>query len=171
MQVKFQETLQQYGVTAEQTTKKIVEMVSAFDEVYSQYQESVDNLDTAENSEEREMLMGEIDIYRDSLRDLDSDIVKKIESWDKNKEVWAKGQAALAEKRAAKKSGSVEGATATASIQSEPTPQPIPVEGVPVNSSFQGDGGVIKKKSNGGWWILAGIVGIVTLGAVVMKKE
>ncbi len=175
MQPKFIELLNQYGVTAEQTTKKIAELKAEFDDLYETYQDAVDNLKNMDEDDDDSVEREEIATMISGLNDLDADIIKKLESWDKNKEVWAKGRAVLAEKRAAKKNGGqdVPAPVETQAPQSpvQPQPQPIPVEGIPANSGFEGDGGVVKKKSNAGWWILAGIVGIVTLGAVVMKKE
>jgi hypothetical protein len=188
MEVKFAQLLNSYRVRAEETTKKIADLVAEFDEAWRDYQQAIIDVEDIEDEEEKEAKLEEIRDFEQELKDADSELVKRIESWDKNKEVWAKGQKALAEKRAAKKAGtqSLEGsvsASPTISTQIEtppqvaPTPQPMSVgadgqiSGLPNNSDFKGEGGVVKKKSNSGWWILAGVIGIVTLGAVVMKKE
>jgi hypothetical protein len=181
MEVKFAELLNSYGVRAEDTTKKIADLVAEFDEAWRDYQQASSDVEDIEDEEEKEAKLEEIRDFEQELKDADDELVKRIESWNKNKEVWAKGQKALAEKRAAKKSGvPLEGSVvpnATTSVSQTPTAQPMSVgadgqiSGVPNNSDFKGEGGVVKKKSGSGWWILAGIIGIVTLGAVVMKKE
>jgi histidinol dehydrogenase len=169
--VKFADLLNQLGVRAEDTTKKIAESKQIFDEAFQDYQEAVSNYQNSEDEGEKEALREEIDQFEADLTELDEDLVKKIKSWDKNKEVWAKGQAALQEKRLAKKNGVSTSNVLETPITSAQPANAIPVGGVPVSSSFVGSDGVVKKKSSGGWWILAGIIGIVTLGAVVMKKE
>jgi hypothetical protein len=178
MEIKFYELLQSCGVTSEQTTKKIADMVSTFDEMYEQYEAVSADLSEAEDNEEREIRLEEIKELESRMEDLDVELIKSINTWYKNKDVWAKGQKALADKRAAKKAGLTTDQTANP-VEPQPIPvaQPMSVgadgqmNGLPNNSDFKGDGGVVKKKSSGAWWILAGIIGIVTLGAVVMKKE
>jgi hypothetical protein len=175
MEVKFNELLESYGVTPVQTTKKIADSVKTFDEMYEQYEEVIGNLNDAEDDEEREIRLEEIKMLESQMEALDDELVKNINVWYKNKDVWEKGRKALADKRAAKKAGLT--TEQTAASQPIPVAQPMSVgvdgqiSGLPNNSDFKGDGGVVKKKSNGGWWILAGIIGVVTLGAVVMKRE
>jgi hypothetical protein len=182
MEYKFPQLLESYGVSAEQTTKKIANMVNGFEETYNEYKEAFDDLDEAEDEKDRDVRLGELKNFEDSLNDLDNDIVKQLEIWNKNKDIWDKGRKVLAEKRAAKKAGLTDSVPQPVATQVAPepiqvTPQPMSVgadgqiTGVPDNSGFKGDGGVIKKKSNAGWWILAGFIGVVTLGAVMMKKE
>ena len=177
MEVKFAQLLNSYGVRAEDTTKKIADLVAEFDEAWRDYQQAINDVEDIEDEEEKESKWEEIRDFEQELKDADAELVKRLESWDKNKEVWAKGQKALADKRALKKGGTPSDGGQVSTPQPTPTPQPMSVgadgqiNGLPNNSDFKGEGGVVKKKSSGGWWILAGIIGIVTLGAVVMKKE
>jgi len=171
MEVKFATLLNELGVQAEATTKKIADAKVEFDEAWNLYQEALADYENADDDDEKESLKEDIESFEKELQEADDELVKKIKSWDKNKEVWAKGAAALAEKRAAKKSG---GQEPTPQVAPQPNPKfstPTP-QAIPSNSQFQGDGGVVKKKEgNAIWWILAGVVGVVTLGAVVMKRE
>jgi len=169
MEVKFATLLNELGVQAEATTKKIADAKVEFDEAWNLYQEALADYENADDDDEKESLKEDIESFEKELQEADDELVKKIKSWDKNKEVWAKGAAALAEKRAAKKTG---GQEPIPQVTPQPTPQVTNPQPIPSNSQFQGDGGVVKKKGgNAIWWILAGVVGVVTLGAVVMKRE
>ena len=173
MEVKFATLLNELGVQAEATTKKIADAKVEFDEAWNLYQEALADYENVNDEDEKESLKDDIESFEKELQEADDELVKKIRSWDKNKEVWAKGAAALAEKRALKKSGGQEPTPqVTPQVTPQPTPQVANPQPIPSNSQFEGDGGVVKKKSgNAIWWILAGVVGVVTLGAVVMKKE
>ncbi len=181
MEVKFAQMLDEHGVTSEQTTTKIRDLKNVFDEAWSSYLEILDNYKSCTDVAEKEVLMEEINEFEADLQEADQELVKKINEWVKNKDKWEENKRKMAEGRARK----------AAKASAEPAPAPLPVSGTttvqsganttsvsqPVNepqmaSAVHADGGKVEEESsNTGWWLLAGFVAVVTLGAVVMKRS
>lgn len=169
VQVKFPQLLKTLGVNASQTTKKIAELKSKFDEAWEAYNELLESYEETTDRDEKNEIEASIEEFEELLKDGDDELVSLIKAWDKNKDVWAENAKKLAEGRANKKNNSniSQGVQHNSTNRSE-----MPLFG---NSKFvnpiASNGGVVKKKSSGGFWILAGFVAVVTLGAVVMKRD
>jgi len=165
MEVRFAQLLNENGVSVEQTTAKIKELVEAFNEAWGEYEEAVDNLENA-NEEDEEELKGIVGELEELLSEADAELCKKIQSWLKNKDSWEANAQRMAQGRANK--SAQKGNTKTNSPQtsvdfgSTPTPN---LNDKPISEMTQ------EKKSGSGFWWLAGFVAVVTLGAVVLKEK
>jgi hypothetical protein len=171
MQVKFVEVLNENGIDVSTTTTKIKELKKEFDSAWQDYQGLYESYEIAEDSE-KEALAEEIAEFEKDLEEADDMLVKKINDWMKNKDVWAENTRKLAEGRANKKAAK-ENAVQSAPAQPQvviPSSGTIPTQGA---TTVSASGGLVEEKesSNSGWWLLAGFIGIVTLGAVIMKRE
>lgn len=180
MEVKFASILNDLGVSVEQTTTKIRDLKNVFDEAWQQYSEMLEDYKACTDVQEKEVLMEEINEFEADLQAADNELVKKIDEWVKNKDKWEENKRKMAEGRARK-------AAQSAAPASEPNPEPTPaanIQNVPLQGSatmtqvgqptfVAADGGEVKEEesSGSGWWILAGFVAVVTLGAVVMKRR
>lgn len=172
MQVKFVELLNENGIDVSTTTTKIKELKKEFDAAWKDYQELYESYEIAEDSE-KEAIAEEISDFEKDLEEADDMLVKKINDWIKNKDVWAENTRKLAEGRANKKAAK-ENAVQSPPAQPQvviPASGTISTKGATTVSVSSGVVAEEKKTSNGGWWLLAGFVGIVTLGAVIMKRE
>jgi hypothetical protein len=177
MEVKFQNLINQHGVSIEQTTIKIKSLKNNFDEAWSSYQEILENYHNCKDVDEKQILMDEINEFEADLQKADEELVKKINEWVKNKDKWEENKRKMAEGRARKAAESSSNRDITQRTlkeiekQSEALQNPIiPQE---VGNYVSADGGIVKEKksSNMGWWIFAGFVTAVTLGSVVMKRR
>jgi len=164
VQVKFAELLESYGVQASQTTKKIAELQNDFDDAFAEYQEQLENLESEQDENEKATIQESIEEYETALKEADAELVTAINKWYKMKDVWAENARKLADGRANKKNNQNVSQTVThlPRIDSQ-----IPNFQNPIafNKSVE------KKKSGGGFWLIAGFVAVVTLGAVVMKRD
>ena len=166
VQVKFPQLLKTLGVNASQTTKKIAELKSKFDEAWEGYNELLESYELSTDTDEKNEIEASIEEFEELLKDGDDELVSLIKAWDKNKDVWAENARKLAEGRANKKNNS----NVSQGVQHKSTNRSeMPLFG---NSKFvASNGGEVKKKSGGGFWLIAGFVAVVTLGAVVMKRD
>ncbi|MFY8161503.1 MAG: hypothetical protein ACOVNU_09250 [Candidatus Kapaibacteriota bacterium] len=164
IEVKFAQLLDNYGVKASQTTKKIAELQNAFDDAWQEYEELIEEAESEENSDEIASIEEKIEEYETELKEADSELVSAINKWYKMKDVWAENARKLADGRANKKNNS----NVTQTVNHN---QQIPYETPQFVNPKASNGGEVKKKSSGGFWILAGFVAIVTLGSVVMKRD
>ena len=166
VQVKFPQLLKSLGVNASQTTKKIAELNSKFDEAWEGYTELLESYDETTDRDEKNEIKESIEEFEELLKDGDDELVNLINTWNKNKAVWQENARKMAEGRSNKKSNInvSQGVQHKAANNGE-----IPLFG---NSKFvASNGGQVKKKSGGGFWLIAGFVAVVTLGAVVMKRD
>jgi hypothetical protein len=164
VQVKFSQLLKKLGVNASQTTKKIVDLKSKFDEAWEGYTELLENYEESTDEDEQQEIKESIEEFEELLTDGDAELVSLINAWNKNKEVWQNNARKMAEGRSNKKNNSNLSQTVhhNAANGSE-----LPL----FDNSNASNGGEVKKKSGGGFWIIAGFVAVVTLGAVVLKKD
>lgn len=167
MEIKFPKLLQKYGVTAEQTTVKIREAKKAFDEAWEEYNELVERYEAETDPDEKQTLMEEVNEYEDAIEGADAEMVKKIEHWNRNKDSWARTNAAMQEGRKARHSAkaatSPEKASAPKPSYSN-TPDPHPVAAAASTTaaatSTQDD-----EEGMSGWgWVLGLGLAVLTLG-------
>ena len=164
IEVKFAQLLESYGVNASQTTKKIKELESDFDGAWQEYQELIEDSENETDSDEQALIEEKIEEYEIALREADSELVSAINKWYKMKDVWAENARKLADGRANKKNNANVSQTVNHA-------QPIASEIPNFQKTTASNGAEVKKKSGGGFWLLAGFVAVVTLGAVVMKRD
>lgn len=179
MEVKFFELLKSYGVESNETTKKINDMVTEFDEAWDEYNEALSDLESA-NDEDREAMQSDIQEYEEALREQDELIVDKLKEWYKKKDIWAENARKLAEGRENKKNlknnSDNQLPTNAAQVQinepqiGEPQFVAAPKNALP-NSSINIEPTVVEKKSGDGWLIFGAFALVITLGAVNMFKN
>lgn len=175
-QPQFPSVLESYNVTAEQTTKGIVNDIAKFDEGYDAYMDTLNNYNQSTDPEEKQTLMEELNEFESDLDAADKAIIKKIHYWDKHKENWTKNMAAV---HAARDAKVAEKRAAKAAANGEPQPQPQPTQTVvsqpsppPVQPQPQQPMEVAEEKTNWGMWVLGLGIAVVTLGvgAKYLKK-
>ena len=168
IEVKFAQLLESYGVDASQTTKKINDLQSDFDDAWKDYQNLVDESESVEDDNALALIEEQIEEYEIALREADAELVSAINKWYKMKDVWAENAKKMGQGRANKKNNANPNADVTQTVhhgQGNGSAMPI------FDNANATNGGEVKKKSGGGFWLLAGLVAVVTLGAVVMKKD
>ena len=102
------------------------------------------------------------------MREADAELVSVINKWYKMKDVWAENAKKMGQGRANKKNNANPNANETQTVHhNEAKVSDNPIFG----NANATNGGEVKKKSGGGFWLLAGFVAVVTLGVVVMKKD
>lgn len=169
MEVKFARLLSENGVTAEQTTAKIKDLIDSFNMAWEEYEVQVEEYENADD-DKKELLQENIEEFENDLTESDEIIYKKIQSWLKNKDTWEANAQRMAQGRANK-------SAQKASSTPINTPTPTHLSGTQTINQNNGTNTFTtqepkeeKKKSSGIWW-LAGFVAVVTLGAVVMKNK
>jgi hypothetical protein len=168
IEVKFAQLLESYGVEASQTTKKINDLQSDFDDAWQDYQNLVEEAESVEDDNALALIEEQIEEYEIALREADAELVSAINKWYKMKDVWAENAKKMGQGRANKKNNANPNADVTQTVhygQGNGSAMPI------FNNANATNRGEVKKKSGGGFWLLAGLVAVVTLGAVVMKKD
>jgi len=168
IEVKFAQLLESYGVQASQTTKKINDLQAEFDDAWEDYQNLVNEAESVEDDNALAVLEEQIEEYEIALRDADAELVSVINKWYKMKDVWAENAKKMGQGRANKKNNANPNADVTQTVyHNEAKVSQTPI----FNNSNPTNGGEVKKKNGGGFWLLAGFVAVVTLGVVVMKKD
>jgi hypothetical protein len=170
MEVKFAKLLSENGVTVEQTTAKIKDLIDSFNMAWEEYEVQVEEYENADD-DKKELLQEGIEEFENDLSESDEIIYKKIQSWLKNKDSWEANAQRMAQGRANK-------SAQKASSTPINTPTPTPLSGTQTINQNNGTNTFTmeepkeeKKKSDNGIWWLAGFVAVVTLGAVVMKNK
>jgi hypothetical protein len=164
IEVKFAQLLESYGVQASQTTKKINDLQAEFDDAWEDYQNLVNEAESVEDDNALAIIEEQIEEYEIALREADAELVSVINKWYKMKDVWAENAKKMGQGRANKKSNSNVSQTVH---HGQGNATQIP-KSDNHNASI---GGEVKEKKGGGFWIIAGFVAVVTLGAVIMKKD
>jgi len=183
---KFNEKLQELGLTENEVSKSIKTKIKDYNQAFETYTEAGSSDET----------------LRISLEKLDDKIVATIEKWFANKDVQAERMRAMREKREAKKNSG-----------EAPAKKPVKKEEIieeekeeedddneeqqkelqrqqelirrrkayerqvyeqQLQAQLQKDNeemAKIEKKKGRGIWILAGLVAVVTLGAVILKDK
>lgn len=161
-QVKFAELLNELGVSADETTVKIREGKAAFDEAWNEYQEALQEYHDSTDPDEKATLMEELNDFEKDLAYADAELVKKITSWNKNKDTWAATRAKMEAGRMAKlgKTPNEAQPQPQTRVQAQPQPQP--------QTQTQAQPQVEEKEGGDWtWWVIGGLVAVVTLGVGV----
>jgi hypothetical protein len=183
MNIKFQSKMNELGLSVNDLSASLQKKVQEFYETYSSYQDSLKDLEEYDE-EDKDEIQKEVDEVGMLLNQQDEELTRNIERFNRNKEVYASNAQKMAEGRANKKlakqnNGAISNAVPPV-IQATGGQVPQnnftntnPIVNNDPNNSNNGapEPKVEEKSSDWGWWALAGIVAIVTLGQVVMKDK
>lgn len=187
MNIKFQSKMNELGLSVNDLSASLQKKVQEFYETYSSYQDSLKDLEEYDE-EDKDEIQKEVDEVGMLLNQQDEELTRNIERFNRNKEVYASNAQKMAEGRANKKLAKQN----NGAISNAVPPAPAPIVHVDGNQIPQSNNNipnnnpsvdpvnttnnppepkVEEKSSDWGWWALAGIVAIVTLGQVVMKEK
>jgi peptidoglycan hydrolase CwlO-like protein len=182
MKFKYEQTIAELGIEDAKFSKGVLKAIQDVVNQKAECDRLVKKL-VGYHEDDRNELEAGLQVQQDILNDLDFKAAEKIAYWDSKKEVWAENAKKLADYRsgkpaAAKPSGAISdakppkakvaAAAATTVVTATATePYVAPLE-MPV---YEQQPPVEEKNNDWTWWLLAGIVGVATLGAVIMKKK
>jgi phosphomannomutase len=183
MNIKFQSKMNELGLSVNDLSASLQKKVQEFYETYSSYQDSLKDLEEYDE-EDKDEIQKEVDEVGMLLNQQDEELTRNIERFNRNKEVYASNAQKMAEGRANKKlakqnNGAISNAVPPivheAGVQipqnSNNITNPV-VNNDPNNSNNPAPQQKVEENSsNWGWWALAGIVAVVTLGQVVLKDK
>lgn len=171
--MSWEQKLASIGFTYQTAPPSIKKPLQEYSEFYDAYNGAKEEYQNAEDGEEKEALLEDIETLESALQKQAELIDKKIATYEKNKDQYNK----LAEQSRAR-------AKAKKADGSQQKPAVAVPKGVEVKAAASkvvetqatvstGDGsGEPKKKSSLGWVMFAVLAGVVTLGAVnLMNKE
>jgi hypothetical protein len=179
--MRYEEALAKAGITEEGASTAVKKAIKRVFELREEVDALNDEMEEA-SEEEKPNLLKKVGQAESSLDYAEANVVKKIQAWEKNKDVYASNAARLAAARASKGTPKKDKAT-NPPVVSVPNPDLPPVAApvqtpapAQVQTAQYNDGGstaqpVKKKSDNSVWWILAGFVAIATLGTVIMRKN
>jgi hypothetical protein len=183
MNIKFQEKMNELGLSVNDLSASLQKQVADFYENFAIYKQSLEDLEDYEE-EDKDQLQQEVNDIAIMINERDQDLVRNIERFNKNKHVYASNAQKMAEGRANKKlakqnNGAISNAIPPVvhdtggQVSQNNFTNTNPVVNNDPNNSNNGapEPKVEEKSSDWGWWALAGIVAIVTLGQVVMKDK
>lgn len=166
---KFEKKINELGLEIGKLSKSLNSEVNEYYKGINEVNELRESLESAE-VDEVEGIENDINEAEEALNDFDELLVEKIEKYNLNKASYDEKLRKMAEGRERAKLAKAQGGT-------PPTPNPQPKATPPI------DGGQPQptptpnsepkeeEKSDWSWLIVAGIVGALTLGAVVLRKK
>ena len=160
--MKYQDKLNELGMTAEKLSPSIKKSISELDDIIDTYHQAKKALENATDEEQIEDINNDIQHMEGDIQDLDEKIVEKIEDYNKNKAFYEERGRKMQEGRKAKSSGNV-----SSQPQPQAQPQPQPKIETPKVEILEAP----KKKSNWALWLVAGIVAVITLNQVVIGQD
>jgi hypothetical protein len=178
---KFENKITELGLQHDTLSKALKTDINEYYNAEKELEDLQSSLKNADD-EEKESIQDEIKELKEVLNDFDDLIIQKIEKFDKNKDFYEERMKKMAEGREKAKQAKAQGVyqpkqkqpTETQPIQNEPT-QAQPQQAQPIakeeNSKVEQTEESKEEKKDWSWLILAGIVGAVTLGAVILRKK
>jgi uncharacterized membrane protein len=145
----FEVRLQELGLSVNELSIKLKNEIAEFYKM----QEIVNDL--ADNEVEKETF----DNATEQLQEADIELVNKINKFDKNKNVYRERAIKMQQARGYHKKNEQK----LNNVNSEQQRN--------INYNYNAEQIPIKKKNDMAFWVLAGIVGIITLGGVIMNKN
>jgi len=144
---KFEQKLQELGLSIDDLSIKLKNEIAEFHKM----QEMVNEMANDEVDSET------YDTVKEQLEQADEELIPKIIKYDKNKDGYRERAIKMQEARGRK-------------YNTQPNiKQPMPEQRHREN--FDTGGMVNKKKNDTAFWVLAGIVGVITLGGVIMNQN
>ena len=163
---KFEKKANELGLDVNNLSKALVKEVNEYYDGINELQTLKESLASATN-EEAEAINDEIQELQEVLNDFDELLVEKVEKYSQNKASYDDKLKKMAEGRERAKLAKQQG-QAQPQPKVDPQPQPkVEPQAKPTNN----DENPKEEKSDWGWLVLAGIVGAVTLGAVILRKK
>jgi phosphomannomutase len=183
MNIKFQEKMNELGLSVNDLSSSLQRQVADFYENFAIYKQSLEDLQEYDG-EDKDELQEEVNDIAIMINQRDEELVKNIDRFNRNKDIYASNAQKMAEGRANKKlakqnNGAISNAVPPtiheAGVQipqnNNNITNPV-VNNDPNNSNNPAPQQKVKENSsNWGWWALAGIVAVVTLGQVVLKDK
>jgi phosphomannomutase len=183
MNIKFQEKMNELGLSVNDLSSSLQRQIGDFYENFAIYKQSLEDLQEYDE-EDKDELQQEVNDIAIMINQRDEELVRNIERFNRNKDVYASNAQKMAEGRANKKlakqnngaiSNAVPPVVHEAGVQipqnSNNITNPV-VNNDPNNSNNPAPQQKVEENSsNWGWWALAGIVAVVTLGQVVLKDK
>lgn len=145
----FEVRLQELGLSVNELSIKLKNEIAEFYKM----QEIVNDL--ADNEVEKETF----DNATEQLQEADIELVNKINKFDKNKDGYRERAIKMQQARGYHKKNEQK----LNNVNSEQQRN--------INYNYNAEQIPIKKKNDMAFWVLAGIVGIITLGGVIMNKN
>lgn len=157
--MNWKENLATLGMTEDNCPPSVKKVIKDYYQLVEQYNEAKQLLKSDDIEEdEKEAMQEEMEGIRESISEMDALIVEKAEKYKKNEGHYKKMSDARNNKKKAV-------ATAPSGVNVTPTPKgtnPVAVDGLEEPK---------KKGFSAGWLLLAGVVAVVTLGAVNLNNK
>jgi uncharacterized phage infection (PIP) family protein YhgE len=171
---KFEKKANELGLDLNDLSKALKKDVNEYFEGVNELKTLQDSLVNAQE-DEVESIQNEIAELQDVLNDFDDLLVEKVEKYNQNKASYDEKLKKMAEGRERAKQAKMQGQPQPQPqpqprVEPQPQPQPQPrvePQAQPTNEEEKPK----EEKSDWGWLIFAGIVGAVTLGAVMLRKK
>jgi len=161
---KFEKKANELGLDVNNLSKALNKDVNEYYEGIGELKNLKESLASATNEEEQG-INDEISELSEVLNDFDDLLVEKIEKYSLNKVSYDDKVRKMSEGRERAKQ---------AKLQGQPQPQPQPQPQAKVEPQVQPkieEETTKEEKSDWGWLIFAGVVGAITLGAVMLRKK
>jgi hypothetical protein len=180
MKLKFEKTISELGIEDAKFSKGITNGIKEIRAQQSECEKLSNNL-IGYHEDDRAELEEQLELEIQLLNLLDEKLSEKIVFWDSKKEIYAANAQKLSEYRAGKpvaekSKGAISDARPPKAkgVQTQVSEEPI-IEKENINTElpkYEEPKDEEKQKSNDWtWWLLGGIIGIATLGAVVLKRR
>jgi DNA repair exonuclease SbcCD ATPase subunit len=173
---KFENKITELGLQHDTLSKALKIDINEYYNAEKELEDLQSSLKNADD-EEKESIQDEIKELKEVLNDFDDLIIQKIEKLDKNKDFYEERMKKMAEGREKAKQAKAQGVyqpKQKQQIEAQPT-QTQPTQAQPTikeeNSKVENNEEIKEEKKDWSWLILAGIVGAVTLGAVILRKK
>lgn len=174
---KFEKKANDLGLDLNDLSKAIKKEVNDYYVGVNELKTLKDSLNDAEEGDV-EAIQNEINELEEVLNDFDVLLVQKIEKFNQNKASYDDKIKKMAEGRErakqSKLQGQAKGESGSSLPQTQPQPQPQPQVQPKVEEQAKPitqEETQKEEKSDWGWLIFVGIVGAVTLGAVMLRKK
>jgi len=181
---KYLQKITEKGLDANKLSKTLKSTIKTFEQLESQTQEEIDALnqeiETADADRQAEITARITELEAD-LNAADEEVEAEVEKYALMLPTYLKKAEYLHQKRGLKKNPPapqppVEPTPPAPNPPAptppvEPTPPAPPTPPVEPPAPTPTPEPVQKKKSDAGWWIVAGLVAVVTVGAVILKKR
>jgi DNA repair exonuclease SbcCD ATPase subunit len=175
---KFENKANELGLDVKNLSKALNKEVAEYYEGVDELNNLKATLDGA-TDEEAESIKNEIQELEEVLADFDELLVEKVEKYNLNKANYDEKLKKMAEGRERAKQAKAQAQVTPQVVQTQPTEtQPTPPVEEPIAKVVDEptpqptqEEKPKEEKSDWTWLVLAGLVGAVTLGAVILRKK
>ncbi len=156
----FEQRLQKLGLTVNDLSIRLKNEISEFYNLSEWVNELGNNYPNLVDDVEKEKYHSALQ----NLKDADIELVHKIDKFNKNKEGYKERALKMQQARSLNKNNKVN------EINTKQN-EPHKIEPLEQQKTNTEQSEPLKKKNDTAFWVLAGIVGVVTLGSVIMNKN